>query len=336
MKILFICKDRSSEGYGHYGSFGLMNSAKMVCDVLNENNVEGKMVVVTDANSIDKEVTNYNPTHIIIEAIWVTPAKMIELKNLYRHKDRQWIIRTHSRIPFLSMEGNSIDWIFDYSKIGKNVHVSFNCKETNKEFSNLIEKEAIYLPNLYTIHDYTKNYKSHHHYWIDIGCFGSIRPLKNTLIQAVAAIKYADSLDLHLRFHINDRPEQLGDRVLKNLNLLFKNRPEHLLVKHKWMNHHDFILLLRQMNISMQVSMSETFNMVIADSVDNNIPVVVSKEIGYLPNYVKASETSVDSIFSVLKLVNKTKFFGVIINKHYLINFVKSALKHWIDLKFLN
>ena len=57
-KILFICKLRHSYGgthsYGIGNSSGLFNSAKFVSDMLNENDVESKIVEVTDNNSINQ------------------------------------------------------------------------------------------------------------------------------------------------------------------------------------------------------------------------------------------------------------------------------------------
>ena len=59
---------------------------------------------------------------------------------------------------------------------------------------------------------------------IDIGAYGAIRPLKNQLLQALAAIKFAESIGKTLRFHINiTRIENNGDPVLKNLRNLFSN-----------------------------------------------------------------------------------------------------------------
>jgi hypothetical protein len=54
--------------------------------------------------------------------------------------------------------------------------------------------------------------------FLDVACFGAIRPLKNQLMQGVSAIRCAESIHKTLRFHINaSRAEQKGDNVLKNL-----------------------------------------------------------------------------------------------------------------------
>jgi hypothetical protein len=42
---------------------------------------ESNIVVVLDNNEIDKYVTKYKPTHVIIEALWVVPTKFHILKS---------------------------------------------------------------------------------------------------------------------------------------------------------------------------------------------------------------------------------------------------------------
>ena len=78
IRVLFILKrkeDYCEEHFSHLGlSTGLFNSATFVNDMLQEENINTKLVVVVDNNDIDKEVTLYNPTHVIIEALWVVPS----------------------------------------------------------------------------------------------------------------------------------------------------------------------------------------------------------------------------------------------------------------------
>ena len=134
--------------------------------------------------------------------------------------------------------------------------------------------------------------------------FRSIRPLKNQLIQAISAIEFGNSIGKSIHFHINaTRIEGKGDPILKNIENLFINNPKHKLIKHEWMNHHDFTHVIKTMDIGMQVSYSETFNIVTADFVNKNIPVVVSPEIFWVTDAFKADPNSVNSIKSKLKFV---------------------------------
>ena len=105
-KILFICKQR----HDRYGvSYGLLNSCKFLCNMLNELGIRAKVISVVDNNCIDKEVHQYKPTHVFIEALWVVPDKFKVLIPL--HPSVKWYVRTHSNTLFLSNEGVAMQWI---------------------------------------------------------------------------------------------------------------------------------------------------------------------------------------------------------------------------------
>ena len=295
-KVLFILKKRQTSHTGYASvSSGLLNSARFVSDMLNKNGIESHLVEVRDNNCIDREVTKFKPTHVIIEALWVVPQKFEVLTKL--HPNVQWIIRLHSDISFLANEGIAIEWIYEYLKYD-NVKISANDWETNFNFELLTNKQFVYLPNYYPVGFFNKNKpKPDTRKVINVGCFGAVRPLKNQLIQAVAAIDYADTYGKKLKFHINtQRIEGRGEPVLKNLRALFENNPKHKLIEHGWLSHDDFIDLVQRMDIGLQVSFSETFNIVSADFVNNNIPVVTSNEVEWVNPVYFANPSKVSSI----------------------------------------
>ena len=84
--VLFLCKQRISS-YGN--SYGLINSAAFVAEYLKSIGIEAYVEMAVDGNDIDKIVTRINPTHVIIHALFITPAKMYELLSLARHKHRK-------------------------------------------------------------------------------------------------------------------------------------------------------------------------------------------------------------------------------------------------------
>jgi hypothetical protein len=303
-KILFILKRRSvpfyDVGSGEYNSSsGLINSAGFVNDMLQHEGFDSKLVQVEDYNRIDREVTLHRPTHCIIEALWVLPTKFTELTQ--RHPTVKWIIRVHSEIPFLAQEGMALTWIFGYLN-QPNVEVSFNSKRTAEQFKELVSPEKArkisYLPNYYPVKVTERCEHDRDKHVLDIGCFGAIRPLKNQLIQAVAAVTYAKREGLHLRYHINgSRKESNGDNTLKNIQALFDNLPsQFILVEHPWYEHKDFIEVVKTMDLGLQVSFSETYNIVTADFVSNRVPVVVSKEIEWVSKRFQADCTDVEDI----------------------------------------
>ncbi len=331
-KVLFILKKRQTSHTGlNTISSGLLNSANFVNDMLVKNGIESHLVEVKDNNCIDREVTKYKPTHVIIEALWVVPSKFEQLIKL--HPNVEWIIRLHSDIPFLANEGIAIDWIYQYLNY-KNVKVSINSKRADREFGVVTQKEFLYLPNYYPVGFFNKNKPSKRDKKIlNIGCFGAVRPMKNHLLQAFSAIEFADKNNKTLYFHINiGRVENNGDPVLKNLRYLFENNQRHFLIEHKWMNHDDFIEVLQRMDIGLQVSFSETFNIVAADLVNNNIPVVVSDEISWVSPLFYAKTTSSKSIVKKIGFAYRFRNFGLqLINKINLFFYSSKSEKIWVD-----
>lgn len=331
-RVLFILKKRQTSHTGlNTISSGLLNSAHFVNDMLIKNGIESNLVEVIDNNCIDREVTKYNPTHVIIEALWVVPSKFKVLTML--HPNVEWIIRLHSDIPFLANEGIAIDWIYQYLEY-ENVKVSINSKRADREFGVVTKKDFLYLPNYYPVGFFNKNKPSKRDKkFLNVGCFGAVRPMKNHLLQAFAAIEFANKNNKILNFHINiGRVENNGDPVLKNLRSLFENNPEHNLIEHKWMVHSDFIEVVQRMDIGLQVSFSETFNIVTADMVNNNIPVVVSNEISWVCPLFHAKTTSTKSIVKKMGLVYRLRNLGIqFINKLRLSFYSTKSEKIWVS-----
>lgn len=332
-RILFVCKQRNDK----YGvSFGLINSCQFVCNALKRFGIEGKTVQVIDNNYIDREVAAFKPTHVFIEALWVVPEKFHVLIPL--HPRVKWHVRLHSCIPFLSHEGIALDWLKKYYEEVQSAYpgrffITANNIDVVRSFAGAFNIPVWHYPNIYYPPEYEHvhvpyNAKS----FIDIGCFGAIRPMKNHLYQAIAAITFGNIEDKKIRFHINsNRIEQKGEASVKNIERSFEGT-RHELVKHEWMDHKRFIGLVRSMDIGMQVSFSESFNIVAADFVHNNIPIVGSPEIDWLSMFYQAEPTNLESIVTGLQ----TAYHGKSLNMHWLnkwgLNrYNKRSTELWID-----
>jgi hypothetical protein len=351
-KILFILKKRyipygdpaNDLPYAYQMSSGLLNSAMFVCNMLIRSNFDAKLVEVVDNNDIDREVTLYRPTHVIIEAYWVVPEKFEVLTA--RHPTVKWIIRGHSEIPFLANEGIAMDWTQRYIEY-PNVIVASNSTQVVDDFRKWlsirfpsrnkrdIEKSIIYLPNYYPITLHKTPFRLDDKDTIDVGCFGAVRPMKNHLIQAFAAVQLAQSLNKKLRFHINaSRREGGGDKPLKNVRAYFRDLGvDYQLVEHDWMSHVDFKRLVSTMDIGMQVSFSETFNIVTADFVDMDVPVVVSDEIKWMPHWFKADMTETQQIVNkmLFALAWKKYLPWLNVNKKALHKYVEKSADVWVQ-----
>ena len=87
--------------------------------------------------------------------------------------------------------------------------------------------------NCSLVNEYELRYNKKPNKIFNVGCFGAIRPMKNHLMQAVAAIEFANRNNLTLRFHVNaGRIESNGNNSIKNVRALFEHLPDNELVEH--------------------------------------------------------------------------------------------------------
>jgi hypothetical protein len=283
----------------------------MVTEMLEREGVPVKLVHVEDYNKIHKELVEFKADVVVIEAFWVVPEKFDELKRVCPNV--RFVIRNHSETPFLANEGIALDWTLDYVK-RTNVVMTCNAPRMFEETRFLVGLEnprwspeklkhkVAFLPNYYPTTDLAVQCVDHDSEFLNIGCFGAVRPLKNHLVQAIAALKMADKLGKRLRFHINGgRIEMNGGPILKNLFRLFDHYPQHRLVNHRWMIHEDFKKLVASMDVVTQVSFSETFNIVAADAVVLGVATVTSSEVPWSSRCFRADPTSSSEIAEVME-----------------------------------
>lgn len=344
-KILFCLKrreDYSSKVHTSDGlATGLYNSAQFVFNLLKNKKINVEFKVVVDANNIDREVSLYKPTHVIIEALWVTPAKFIELSKL--HPSVTWIVRLHSEIPFIANEGMAMGWIGDYSNI-PNVVIACNSDYSLRDIRNYLqiknkwnkktlEDKVIFLPNYYVM-DFKGKRKKEKNDYIDIGCFGAVRPLKNHLTQALAAIDFAEKNNKKLRFHINDgRVEQKGEPVINNLKALFVHMSDrgHYMIMHDWLSREDFLNLCAEMDIGLQVSFSETFNIVGADMINAGTPLVASNELPWTIKEYCGNPVDIKNISKKIKQAYISPRLNVLLHKIALWYYTNKVKNVWLE-----
>lgn len=322
-KVLFLLKKNLNSGGHFYNGVGMMNSVKFLLRALKQHKFikEGHAEVCFDGNSVDRFLAIHKPDVCFIEAFWVTPKKLHELQKKY--KKIKFIIRVHSNIPFLAHEGVAIEWMKEYNEI-PNVTVAFNNINTARYFEDIVC--SIYLPNVYeAIFHEARPVRGH----INLASFGAIRPLKNQLTQAIAAIRFGNKTNQSINFHINvNRVEQGAEGVLKNIRSLFKDS-RHRLVEHQWMTHCDFLEVVRKMDVGLQVSFSESFNIVSADFVYSGVPVIVSEDIEWAHQTAKVSTTDADAIASKIQRVLRRKSYYLKKTQKSLKRYMENALMIW-------
>jgi len=343
-KVLFVLKRKddynSDVDSRHIGlSTGLYNSASFVNQMLNDAGIKSNLEVVVDNNSIDRVVTQHRPTHVIIEALWVVPQKFEILQKL--HPTVTWILRLHSEIPFMAGEGMAMDWIGEYSRI-RNMIIAINSPRMLREIRAYLKsmhswtdkdvnKKVIYLPNYYPQHYKNTKIINKTKPTIDISCFGAVRPLKNHLLQAIAAVEFAESIGKKLRFHVNsNRIEMNGQPVLRNLESMFSHLYEHghRLIHHTWAPREEFIRTCASMDLGMQCNFSETFNIVGADLISQGVPLIGTSEIPWL-KMGKANPTDSERIRDELEFAYRLPWLNVKLNQTSLTKYTNKTANIW-------
>lgn len=317
MLLFIIKKFYDYSGYDQVSN-GLRTSAGFVVDMLKMEGHAARLVEAIDGNCIDRLIEENRPRIVILEALWVTPGKMAELRRL--HPRVRFVVRVHSEIPFLANEGISIEWLAAYRKLG--VEVAFNSSQSRQDFE--VISDSLYLPNFYPLRRLRYEHKCGEH--LNIGCFGAIRPLKNQLIQALAAIRYAQERGRKLHFHMNGtRLEQGGNNNLKAIKAALDATGNEL-VLHGWLEHEAFLELIKQMDFCLQVSLSESFNIVSADAVSLGVPLIGSSAIRWLP---KRSRAPVDSAFGIAQKMALADQTTVVMNHAALEEYVHNSAEAW-------
>jgi hypothetical protein len=169
---------------------------------------------------------------------------------------------------------------------------------------------------------------------LNIGCFGALRVLKNHAQQAMWAMDFAESLGKKMHFHVNisEHEQREAGPVLRNMRAMFSSS-NHKLIEHPWYEHKDFINVIRHMDMGMQVSFTETFNIVAADFVNAGIPIVVSNEIKFVNPICRAEPTRKNSVISALICANS--IFRKLLckwNKILLDNHNKQSVTQWLNI----
>ena len=331
--VLIVYRDVQKMGPYSHKALGVnaMHTAK----VLRKNGIRADVIGAWPANTIAGEVSKYpSATHVVIEAPWVFPQTMWEL--IRRFPNIHWLVRTHSQIGFLQVEPGAVDNLREliHMQDGElNLSVAANSSRLAYFVENVYQGRCVHLPNLYDMERVTaKTSEAHDHRKLVIGAFGALRLLKNHSTSASAAMLIARRCRKDLEFWINvGREETSGGRdVLPTLRHMFKGIPWAKLVESPWQPWAEFRRTIAHMDLLMQPSFTETFNITAADAVAEGVPVVAGDAIEWLPDSWKASCDDAEDVARVGR--------GLLADPgapadglKALTSYVRAGVKQWMD-----
>jgi hypothetical protein len=220
-------------------------------------------------------------------------------KLVTRYPAIEFAVNIHSNVGFLQADSNGVHLLGQYVHLQKellNFRVSGNSQEFVDWLTECYSVEAEYLPNLYNLDSTTmQNRPLYNGGTIRIGAFGACRPLKNFMTAAGAAIAISKELRVPVEFIMNGGRPDGGSSIEKAIQALIAAQPNVTLKVLNWAAWPSFCDVIEGLHLMMQVSYTESFNMVTADGISKGVPSVVSEAIDWVPRrWIALSDDSLD------------------------------------------
>lgn len=302
VRVALFFKDFSH--WSRSSCVGLNVAGYTTAAYLRENGVHAHAFAVRNNVDVVRWIERFNATHekrlthVVISAPWLS---LHDLKNLVRHFPRiRFIVLSHSNVGFLQADPGGIELFRLYAKLShreRNLFVGANNRMFTEWFDTVYEERSRVLPNLYP----TRRVKGK--VWIGdvlkVGAFGAIRPEKNFMTAAAAALVMRAGLRCPLELHMSSGGEGCRNTTLRAIEEMVKGLEHVRLVRHHWQYWDEFIALIKRMDLVVQVSYTESFNMITADAISNRVPVVVSEVIRWAPEEWKADADDVIDVADV-------------------------------------
>lgn len=296
------------------GLTGQTSGLTVTADMIQENVNNSVKVVINNLSHIKLAIQRFKPVNVISVGMVLNHSESKELTSFYPHVNFYTMV--HSNIPFSAVIGDETKRVYESLESG--IKVIFN----DDRYADAMG--GIFLPNIYSkpmqpkISNPIKDE-------LNVICGGVVRPFKNHVIQAHAAIKYANELGVKLNFHCNLGINHGGQFVLGNLKTIFRYNKKHTLINLPWQKNSEFVKSLRNYHIGMQVSLSESFNATAADYVTAGLPMVVSNEVRWASEGCKADAHSVKDIVQKMREAEN----HVAESQSNLIHYADNAINMW-------
>ncbi len=294
---LFYKNFAAHAGISH---IGLGVAAQKNAEYLNDRGYDA--VVVPAKNNVDvvEAIRKYGFTHVVISAPWLSA---LDVDTMVRHfKSVQFAIISHSNIGFLQADPGALKLLRQYVLISNdvdNLSVGGNSEIFADWFSKVYDTEKLLLPNLYEVRMSEKP-RCDCSDVLKIGTFGAIRPQKNVMTSAAAAMLLGKMTGRFVEFNVSTGREDGGGNVILNaIRQMMIQVPNVELVERHWSDWREFKRVVRDMDILFQMSYTESFNMVTADGIAEGVPSVTSDAIVWVPNEWRAQS---DNVFDIAKV----------------------------------
>ena len=282
-----------------YSHVGLGVNALHTARVLRRHRVRADVFAAWEASDIAQVLTRTpSITHCLIEALWIGTGELAVLLMQFPHV--HFLVRAHSEVGFLQVEPGAITLLRDQMLLSDthlNLTMAANSRRLVDFLRTAYDSHVLYLPNLYDLERVQRRRGAiHAHGSLRIGSFGALRWLKNHTTAAAAALTIARERGCDLEFWLSVDREEHGQTVLQSVRNLFAGLPWARLQEAPWSSWGAFRRSIQSMDLALQPSFTETFNLVSADAVAAGVPAVVSHSIDWAPESWKAHPDEIHEI----------------------------------------
>lgn len=293
---------------------GLGVSGLNTCTVLNRNGIQAESVPLVEIGDlyhfleVDNRITwpgHNKVSHVVISAPWVESRAYRHLCERYPHV--VFTVLVHSNVGFLQADPRGVKLIREAAEMQRyfpNFKLAGNCIEFCNWIRQSYSQSCWLLPNLYNLGDNPSVPVKP--LWqkgevLRIGSFGAVRPLKNTMTAAGAALQLSTEFNTPVEFWISaNRVEGGADCVINAIHEMLHNTNV-TIVPSPWQPWTEFRETMKKMHLHMQPSYTESFNITVADAISVGVPSVVSPAIAWTPKYWQADPDDVGDIVRVGK-----------------------------------
>lgn len=311
---------------------GLGITASNLAEVLNDNNLSSLAQPFPNGEAIWR-CLNKRPdvTHVVLCAPFFDTEFLEKMCRAFPFI--RFTVTYHSNYGFLGQDRWAVKCLVKQVNLQsrvRNFQVSGNCAPFTGSTAVAFRTAVMMLPNLYYLHGAVNRARAvWTHGDLHVGIFGATRILKNIMTGVVAAWIIGRELRAQQTFvHVSTGRVEHGDGVLEAIRALFTGERQFTLVEEPWANWPDFRVLVRQMNITLQPSYSESHNNTAVDSIVEGVPIVAGNAIKWLPKQYQGDPDDARSLAEVglrlMKEQNATQAAHDAIVKYN-----NTSLKYW-------
>jgi glycosyltransferase involved in cell wall biosynthesis len=304
MKVILAYKNFAANR--HISHIGLGVAALNTCKTLIKHGIPCEVWPIIDGVDLRQRLNSAisrgdEITNVVISAPWIPTHFLNHLCGTF--PAIHFAVNCHSNVGFLQADPNGMRLIregLDLEMALPNFEMAANSQKMCRWIEDAYGSPCRYLPNLYFMH----KMPLHPNHWkggvLRIGCFGAIRPQKNLASAVGAAVEISHRLKADTEIWVSSgRFEGGGAVVLNTVRAMVEGLPMVKLREGGWLTWPQFRTLVKSMNLLLQPSSTESFNMVTADGIAEGVPSVVSEAIDWAPEHWKANA---DEVFDISRV----------------------------------